>query len=1078
MTDQTIQSLEQREWLLLRPDTYVGPTTPTDVLLHTPTPTTVRVSPALVHLTNEVTTNAVDNAHRDSMQRYIKIDLADDGSLRVCNDGSTLPIERLPPMANETEGDWAITAAFGRFQTGSNFNDSEERFTAGRNGVGVKSVSVFGTRFTVEVINATAKKVFTQTWRNNMSVVEAPRIKAHQRKTNETSVTWTPDHAKLGNTPEAFPQVVMSLARHASLCAPDHVKVSLNGEALKLNKPEHFARDLGGVTPFASDTIIDANGRVRMRLCVAATEGPPCMYAFVNATPCPEGKHTAHILQKVADILESKARGKRGASGDVKVTPNFVRQHTVIVAVVQVPNPRFTSQTKECLDTPVSQFGWRWEPSDAFRSALERSPLVELALKHGQQKEDAAAAKMLKTGHRTPSIPKYEPAIRCYKPTSTLLLVEGDSAANYARAGIAVVGRKDYGLYPLRGKPLNARGVSNKTLVDNTEANHLLKILDLNPSATYTASSRLPYGRVMILSDQDVDGAHIAGLLCNLLECVAPSLLRARPDYICRFATPLIRATEKGTTHSFFAQSEYDAWVASGRVAASTKYFKGLATSTAAMAKEAFREVRKHTLTLRHTGDACSEAMGMVFDKKRADDRKTFLLACDPKACLDYNKDVASISQFLHDEMLPQYALASVTRAIPSAIDGFKVAQRKVFYGARVLKMVDKSGRGDDTIKVAAATGKIQAATQYHHGDASLSATIVGMACDYAGAGNVNLLMPNGQFGTRHSHEAGAPRYIETALNDPIQHLLYPYADDAVLTHVVDEGKEVEYESYVPVIPSVLCFGAHGVATGWSTDCPMFRPRDVLEATRAWLEGQDLPPLKPWYRGFTGSVLDHGDGTYEVHGKVEKRGDDVHVLEVPPVKETEAYKTEWRKKWTVVSGEGDTDIEVHVILQKCDVTDLKALGLVKKLNFGNVHLLDAQGTLHKYAHPHEIVAAHGEVRLSHYVKRLAHQVAQLRAEVTAADERARFIEACVEGRFDMRAHDTEAAAAEEVRALLMIEGDVSHLLRMPLTSLTKHRAAELRKAALHKRAECEALEKVTPKEAWTADLDALGRVLP
>jgi DNA topoisomerase-2 len=202
------------------------------------------------------------------------------------------------------------------------------------------------------------------------------------------------------------------------------------------------------------------------------------------------------------------------------------------------------------------------------------------------------------------------------------------------------------------------------------------------------------------------------------------------------------------------------------------------------------------------------------------------------------------------------------------------------------------------------------------------------------------------------------------------------------------------------------------------------------------------------------------------------------VREVPPVKETEAYKTEWRKKWTVVSGEGDTDVDVHVILQKCDVTDPKALGLVKKLSFGNVHLLDARGTLRKYAHPHEIVVAHGEARLALYAKRLAHQVAQLRAEVTAADERARFIEACVEGRFDMRAHETETAAAEEVRALLMIEGDVSHLLKMPLTSLTKHRAAELRKTATSKRAECEALEKVTPKEAWTADLDALRPALP
>ena len=170
----------------------------------------------------------------------------------------------------------------------------------------------------------------------------------------------------------------------------------------------------------------------------------------------------------------------------------------------------------------------------------------------------------------------------------------------------------------------------------------------------------------------------------------------------------------------------------------------------------------------------------------------------------------------------------------------------------------------------------------------------MGMAADYAGCGNLNLLLPLGQFGTRHNHTAASAAYPLTRLNAPLHELLFPPADDAVLERLVDEGELVEPAVYVPVLPTVLAFGAKGISVGWSTDCPSFHPLRLVDASLAVLTGDAVPPLVPWYRGFGGAVVTLEAGAaWEVRGVAEWRGADLHVTEAPPFRETDAYKEEW-----------------------------------------------------------------------------------------------------------------------------------------------------------------------------------------
>ena len=128
--------------------------------------------------------------------------------------------------------------------------------------------------------------------------------------------------------------------------------------------------------------------------------------------------------------------------------------------------------------------------------------------------------------------------------------------------------------------------------------------------------------------------------------------------------------------------------------------------------------------------------------------------------------------------MYLRYSIASRTRGIPSFIDGFKPSQRKVLFACFKRRLVRE-------IKVAQLSGYVSEHTAYHHAEGGLASTIIGMAQTFVGSNNINLLRPNGQFGTRlqGGKDAASPRYIFTALH-PIARVLFPEDDDAVLQYV------------------------------------------------------------------------------------------------------------------------------------------------------------------------------------------------------------------------------------------------------------------------------------------------------
>ncbi len=255
---------------------------------------------------------------------------------------------------------------------------------------------------------------------------------------------------------------------------------------------------------------------------------------------------------------------------------------------------------------------------------------------------------------------------------------------------------------------------------------------------------------------------------------------------------------------------------------------------------------------------------------------------------MDYSVERMLVSEFITKELV-LFSVADNVRSIPSVLDGLKPAQRKVLYAC-----FKRNLKGD--IKVAQLAGYVSEHAAYHHGEASLTSTMVGMAQNFTGSNNLNLLVPSGQFGTRlmGGKDAASSRYIFTRLSVVTRALFHP-DDDPLLAYQDDDGQSIEPTHYLPVIPLVLVNGADGIGTGWSTSVPQFNPRDVIAAVRARLEGDALPELTPWYRGFTGKIERKGgpDGTsYVTTGvaEVAEGGASMTITELPIRRWTQDYK--------------------------------------------------------------------------------------------------------------------------------------------------------------------------------------------
>eukprot|EP00672_Neobodo_designis_P021424 CAMPEP_0174847070 /NCGR_PEP_ID=MMETSP1114-20130205/12682_1 /TAXON_ID=312471 /ORGANISM="Neobodo designis, Strain CCAP 1951/1" /LENGTH=1431 /DNA_ID=CAMNT_0016081341 /DNA_START=175 /DNA_END=4470 /DNA_ORIENTATION=+ len=1012
----------QHEHILARPEMYIGPVQREEKevwIFDDASQMMVRRKlswvPGLYKIFDEILVNAADNKVRDfEGQTLIKVDIKQDqGMIRVYNNGEGVPVQ-----IHKEHKMWVPEMIFGHLLTSSNYDDSEAKVTGGRNGFGAKLTNVFSRRFEIETVHRGKK--FHGKWSANMTSFEAPSI-TDTDSDDYTQVTFYPDFPKFGMTclEDDIFQLMKRRVYDIAGTTAKSLKVKLNGTTL----PVHTFPDLVDLYPtMGEDKKNSCYSKVnpRWEVCVRVSNIGHQHVSFVNAIATTRGgKHVDYICDQVVERVIAAVK-KKHKGMDPK--PQMIRQHLFVFVNCLIENPTFDSQTKDTLTTTKSRFGSTCELPSSMMDAILKSGIVERTVATANSKVEREMASKLRTSDRSriTGIPKLEDANDAGTkkgPECTLILTEGDSAKALAVSGLSTIGRDKFGVFPLRGKPLNVRDVSMKKVLECEEIQHILKIVGLKVGTTYEDVSSLRYGRIMIMSDQDHDGSHIKGLIVNLVHHFWPQLLRV-PGFLTHFITPIVKALPSSKAanapppRSFFSLPEFLAWRAGLSPAEARKYtfkyYKGLGTSTAAEGREYFQDMPKHRIFFVRETPEDEERIVMAFSKDRVEDRKRWITnhAASNFQSFDYTNKRMTYRDFIDKELI-LFSVADCERSIPSIIDGLKPGQRKILYSCFKRNLTR-------SIKVAQLAGYVSEHSAYHHGEASLTATIVNLAQDYVGSNNVPLLVPDGQFGTRSQggKDSASARYIFTTLAN-VTRFIYPKVDDYIVQYKDDDGFPVEPHFYVPVIPMVLVNGTSGIGTGFATNIPNFSPWDLIKNVRRLLRGEDPEEMVPWYYGFNGDISPNATapGKFVTKGKVEVlESGVVHVSELPIAYWTSQYKKfleDLVEKELVVSfRENHTDVTVDfdIVLHPTVLRQWSEAGVLEEK-------LDLRGTLHttniigfndrealaKYANAEAVLKEFFVVRLDYYGKRKEYLINELQYTIEKLTNMVRFVNSVVDG---------------------------------------------------------------------------------
>ena len=952
------KKLTHIEHILKRPDSYVGSLVPGPVDTwrlvddhferHT-----VQIAPALIKIFDEILVNAIDQ-HTLHPRKVTRIDVSwnSNGVVTVKNNGDGIPIKK-----HQTENVWIPELIFGHLLTSSNYDDEQERTTGGRNGYGAKLTNVFSKRFTVRVGTK-----YSQTWHDNMSRMDEATIneKGH---TNGVEIEFLTDWARFGQSSFSpdFATVITRRTWDAAMWTKAHV--TLNGQRLEVESLEAYARmhTQGPLVSLGKDIVVAHSDTGKFE-----------QVSFVNGIATTQGgTHVDRFVNQLVAALPTK-----------DVRPAQVRATLWVFMRATRNRPTFSSQTKtECTSKDTTDYVFRPATIKAVMACGLADDLAALAMARSEKELNKTNG----TKRSRVIVPKLDDANWAGTARSsdcTLIVTEGDSAKTLAVAGLSVVGRDRYGVFPLRGKPRNVRDASVKQLTENEEFSNLKKILGLQHGKKYTSLRELRYGRLMIMTDADLDGSHIKGLVLNMIHHFWPELIPL--GFLVAMVTPVIKAGQRW----FFTEAAYKASGARGQV----KYYKGLGTSTSAEAKEYFKSIEKLTVKF-ESDDHLDDAMSLAFAKSMSDERKSWLVEHmkSPPAGVDYgNVHVLGVSDFVHRDLV-FFSAEDIHRSIPHLMDGLKPSQRKVIYACL------KRGLTSD-MKVAQLAGYVAETTAYHHGEASLQGTIVGLAQNFVGSNNLNLLEPSGQFGTRlmGGKDAASPRYIFTRLAPQTRHIFDPN-DDAILKYVVDDGHKVEPEWYAPVVPMVLVNGAEGIGTGFSCYVPPYKLEDIVTNIRNALDGRSMVPMVPYFKGFTGSVERKNEHTWILSGTVTEESGCLHVTELPPglwIQDFKEHLDSLVEKGTVSRYDNhSTETKADFRVYGGSVGDL---GLKKLVHTSNMYLISPSG-IKKYSSPEEILVEYMEVRVKMYARRRNHLIEKLTADISVLSHRMRFIQMVVSG---------------------------------------------------------------------------------
>ena len=1116
------------------PDTYVGSSISEDKDLYIYEndkiiKKSVNWVPALYKIFDEIIVNAVDNHTRtkrekeNNLKRMIRVMSKlmvninkKTGVISVLNDGEGIEIKKID--TEKKKGIYVIELIFGELLTSENFKDgTEKKVTGGKNGYGAKLTNIFSNEFTVESVDRKQKLLYKQTWTQNMEKKSEPIITPY-KDAPYTKITFLPDYKRFGldNLTEDLYSIFVKRVYDCALWFSGNMNIEmktkkplnlpmevyLNEEKIECTLNNYINLYYNGEIN-NDEIIIDSTNRWEVGI-VLSKNHKYMQTSLVNGiSTIRGGKHVDNIINQIVKKLNEAVMKKKKK---IEIKPSYVKDNIWIFIKCIIEEPTFDGQTKESMTTNINNFGSKYEVSDKFIDKLIKIGLLDriyysIELENsklgkktdGTKKESIRGIKKLDDANFAGT----KQSAKC-----TLILTEGDSAKATAISGLSVVGREYYGVFPLKGKVLNVRDVTEKRMYENEEINNIKKIIGLETGKEYENFNELRYGKIMIMTDQDYDGFHIKGLLINLFHNKWHSLYKN--NFITCMVTPIVKATKGTNVKPFYNLTDYNTWKDSNTETGwKIKYYKGLGTSNRKEAQEYFQNLKTITYIEDNNSD---KAIVKAFSKDKANERKEWLE--------HYNKDNVlkvvdgdnnfTYSEFIDNELI-HFSNADNLRSIPDVIDGLKPSQRKVLFAAFEKKL-------KNDIKVSQFCGYVSERTSYHHGEVSLQSTAVNMAQNFTGSNNLELLYPSGQFGTRlaNGKDASSTRYIFTRLSE-LTPIIYNEADNDNLKYLDDDGFSIEPERFVPLLPMILINGTKGIGTGWSTDVPQYNPRDVLNCMNKLMNNEPLEEITPWYRNYDGTFIRTGDKSFINLGVYEIiNNNTLKILELPIGTSTEEYKDfldkivsdkEPKIDYVVNYENYSSDTKVCFIvlckpkaLEKLILSEepdaygcnkiYKEFKLCKPVSLNNMVLYNTDFKLTRYESPLDIIKEFFNYRLVYYSKRKNSLLEKYNHKKDILENKIRFIQEQIDDILVLYKKKKDVLISElETRNYLKIgknnesTPDYEYLLSMRMDSVTEEKLNKLKEEYDSIVNKINDLDSKSNKDLWKEDLTEFGDLL-
>ncbi|ABC23507.1 DNA topoisomerase IV subunit B [Rhodospirillum rubrum] len=546
-TARSIEVLEGLEPVRRRPGMYIGGTD----------------ERALHHLVAEILDNAMDEAVAGYAQ-VIDIDLAVDGSVCVRDNGRGIPIDPHPRFPDKS----ALEVILTTLHSGGKFGGDAYKVSGGLHGVGISVVNALSDSLRVEV--ARDRTLWAQDFCRGAPLGPLQKIGPAPNRRG-TQVRFHPDAEIFGPRARFKPALLHRMARSKAYlfrgvrirwsCAPELLP---DDAGVPAEDVFHFPNGLGdylghalanrplvgGRTFAGTANLPDDMGTVEWALCWPEDD-EPFFNSYVNTIPTPEGgTHEAGLRNALTRGLRSFAEMSGNKKGAAALTAEDVVGGAAVMFSMFLRDPQFQGQTKEKLASQEATRLVEQALRDPFDHWLTGAPdSANLLLTHALERADErlrrrqAKETSRKTATKKLRLPgKLSDCTRSTRQGTELFLVEGDSAGGSAKQARD---RQTQAVLPLRGKILNVASASLDKLRGNQELSDLAEALGCGTRGAFDLE-HLRYDKVVIMTDADVDGAHIASLLMTFFFREMPALVSAGHLYLAM--PPLYRLTQGGTS--------------------------------------------------------------------------------------------------------------------------------------------------------------------------------------------------------------------------------------------------------------------------------------------------------------------------------------------------------------------------------------------------------------------------------------------------------------------------------------------------------------------------------------------------